>query len=199
MFTRMQKYHKIFLVFVTALIAASFGLGGLIDRLLDPENLEVMGTFQGEGKISKSLFHKAVRDWTVFWRFATYLSPKAKKIQIVKQGESPQQYAYLLYMPNSVWDSIFSLREDVSKLDQELDEQLSHPYKWTSILKGDFDFLGINHLQAYPPRWEELEFYKRLPDKKREKLFQPPSKTDIWNMLMILHQANQWGDRKSVV
>ena len=194
LFTKMQKYQKAFLIFVTALIAVSFGAGTLITRLLDPSNLEVAGTLEkGKVEISGNDFRKTYRDWSRLYRLAMIISPKAKKIQY-KKDESPQDFFRLAFSRHPIWDAIFSLSEAIIGLDKQLDQQLGVSYKWRSLIKGELGFMGFGG-DSYPPAWEEMQFYQNLKQKNKEKALQGFTKKDAWNIIMLSHQAKKMGYR----
>ena len=191
LFTKMQKYQKAFLIFVTALLAVSFGAGTLITRLLDPANLEVAATLEkGKVAISGNQFRKTYRDWSRLYRLAAIISPKAQKIKY-KKGEAPQEFLRLAFSKHSTWDAIFSLSKAVIEIDKKLDQQLGSSYKWRSLIKGELGFMGFGG-DSYPPAWEEIQFYQKLPAAKKEEAL-VFTKKDAWNIIMLLHQAKKWG------
>lgn len=193
MFTQMQKYHKMFLIFVTVLIAASFGMGSIFMNLSNPADNEIVGTFADKkANVTRMEFGSAMERWRSFFKLADFLSVKAQKIQKVLPGEDPKNFRHLFYMDNPVWDSIYSLKETVVLLDQSLDERLNNSMKWKALIDGSMDYL-LPGATVYPPKMEEFEFYYSLPTGEREKAAQSISKNDVWNFLMLLHQAKEWG------
>lgn len=193
MFTQMQKYHKMFLISVTVLIAASFGMGTIFMNLTNPQDNEILGTFADKKiSVSRMQFANSMDRWRSFFKFADFLSPKAQKIQKVVPGEDPKNFRHLFYMENPVWDSIYSLKESIVTLDQRLDERLNNPMKWKALIEGSMDYL-LPGAAVYPPKMEEFEFYYSLNAQDREKAAQGITKNDVWNFLMLLHQAKEWG------
>lgn len=193
MFTRMQKYHKTFLIAITVVIAASFGMGSVFMNLSDARGTATAGTYGTKpSKITQNEYRHAYERWNNFFKFAESISPKAQRIQKVAPGEDPQVYRQLFGMENPVWDAIYSLREEVVALDQKVDEQLNHPMKWKSLLEGTMDFL-LPGAPIYPPRLEELEVYHSLTPQEREKVAKPLTKNNVWTFFLLLAQAKQWG------
>lgn len=183
MFTQMQKYHKAFLIGVTAIIAVSFGMTGAIFGLFDKERMTVAGSFaQGAVEINKQDFAVTHQRWQNYFEFVKLLSPKAEKIKSIQNEESLQQNFRLFYTQSPVWDAIYSLRENVAKLDQKLDEQMGQPEVWNMLLQGQ-----INSMQL------EAQFYISLSPKEREQATSRLSIQDAWNFFMLLHQAKEWG------
>jgi hypothetical protein len=181
MFTKMKQYHRAFLFFVTILIAASFGMGTVCIAVVSREDTEAVATFGGR-KITGQEFREAVRHWHNIFRLADMLSPKAKKITQKEFPDSEEAYLRLLYARNPLWDSIYSLREAVAKLDQELDQELSKPENWRAFLRGSFPMAEM-----------ELQFYFRLPEERRNQIRRVIPQTDLWNMILLYHEGQQWG------
>lgn len=181
MFTRMKKYHRAFLFFVTVLIAASFGMGTVCIAVVSREDTAAVASFTGK-TITGQEFREAMRHWHNIFRLSDMLSPKAKKITQKEFPDSEEAYLRMLYARNPLWDSIYSLREEVSKLDQELDQELGKPETWRAFLRGGFPMAEM-----------ELQFYFRLPEERRNKIRRVIPQTDIWNMILLYNEGKQWG------
>lgn len=194
MFTRMQKYHKAFLIFVTVLITASFGMGSLIMSLANHGDITkwiVFGTSKDtEIQISQNEYTQAQEHWQHIFQLAKLLSIKAQRIQKVRQGEDFKSFQPLFYAPDNVWDLIFSLREDVAKIDQKIDENLSQPMRWQALMEGKLDFLGST---TYPPKMDELDVYYTMSDEERQEIDAPVPESDVLKFLVMELDAKRWG------
>ncbi|HON43736.1 MAG TPA: hypothetical protein P5543_00080 [Planctomycetota bacterium] len=191
MFTRMQKYQKALLISVTVLIAASFGMGSLFMNLADPGEITKWAVFGDKKiKISQNEFRQAREQWHQIFQLARLLSVKSQKIQKIRQGEDFQSFQHLFYVSDNVWDDVYSLREDVAMLDRKLDDRLNNPMKWQALIEGTLDFMGGT---SYPPKMEELDFYYTLPEEERAKVESNLPETDVWNFILMTHEANEWG------
>ncbi len=183
MFTKLQKYHKAFLYFVTALIAVSFGMGGVIFALLDPSNRQIVGSFsKGNVEISKREFNTSWENWQQFFELAKVLSYKSLKIQQIRKDANPEEYRQLLYAKNPIWDAIYSLREDVAKLDQKYNEQIGDPNIWKWIARGYIDPMRI-----------EAAFYQELSEQERADAQRKLVRSDAWTLLMLLQKSKDLG------
>ena len=181
MFTRMQKYHKAFLIFVTVLITASFGMGSLIMSLANHGDITkwiVFGYDEKDTKvpaeqripmvqISQNEYTQAQEHWQHIFQLAKLLSIKAQRIQKIRQGDDFKNFQPLFYAPDNVWDLVFSLREDVNKVDQKVDENLNQPMRWQALMEGKLDFLGST---TYPPKMDELDVYYTMSDEERQEI-----------------------------
>lgn len=207
MFTRMQKYHKAFLIFVTVLIAASFGMGSLFMSLADrgditkvvtlghdPNDPQTQNIPQDQRipfvQISQNEYTQAREQWQHIFQLAKLLSIRAQRIQKVRQGDDFKNFQALFYAPDNVWDLIFSLREDVAKIDQKIDENLSQPMRWQALMEGKLDFLGSS---TYPPKMDELDYYYTMSDEDRQEIESSLPESDILKFLVMELDAKRWG------
>ena len=75
-------------------------------------------------------------------------------------------------------------------LDRKLDDRLNNSMKWQALIEGTLDFMGGT---SYPPKMEELDFYYTLPEEERAKVESNLPETDVWNFILMTHEANEWG------
>lgn len=195
MFTRLQKYHKAFLIGVTVLIAASFGMGTVILSLVSKEDITEVATLSGQ-KITSSEFHGAYGEWNSIYKLALILSPKAKRFKSapeilsqIQTSRSMQERAGILFhnfaFANPVWDTIFSLKEEMARIDYQLSSQIiDNPVRSRQLFGEEIGMIE-----------EELKYYVTLPEKQRDAMRGVLEKRDIWNLLMLYQQAKYAGIR----
>lgn len=206
MFTRMKKYHKAFLIFVTVIIAASFGMGTVCMRLADKEDLQVVATFS-QNNVTGYQFREAKKHWPALFQLAESISPRAKLL-VSKDGfeDSTAIYGFMCarrpemldipYFPQrmremlsprlpayQIWDAIYSLREEVAKVERRFLTKLESPDVRDKLLQGQADVVD-----------EEIRFYQTLGEEERKKLRTTRLEViDAWNMIMLHRQAQEWG------
>lgn len=183
MFRKIRQYEKPIFIVITLVIALSFIPFGIdIDSLVSRKARETVASF-ADANITGQQFQEALVQWYKLFQMSERVSPKAKKILMRDQ---PTDNDYFKYAKHPIWDAIYSLREDVVKLDQKLELWMGEPNRQREVLRGNLNPVEL-----------EYQFYMALPETEREKLRVSSRegetyKQDVLNMLMLLHDAERW-------
>ncbi len=176
MFTKMQKFQKAFLIFITVLLSASFGVASFCTRWTDPRILNAAGTFTAINRTySIEEFEQTVDQWRIIHQVAVRVSPKAQAI--VEPNISEQQQQRLFYARNPLWDTLFSLHSQVAQIDAQFDQQQNNTFQGNEMLL----------------RWQRIQHYISLAEATKEDIRRPLKKEEIWNRLALIEEAKQQG------
>ena len=177
MFTKMQKYHKAFLIAVTVIIATSFGMGSVCMRLANRSQEEVIATFSA-GEIKLGDFREAKNSWDTVFHLAERISTKA--CYLLKRG-------YLKNPPyeSELWDSIYSLREDVVAIEMAAKQEYLNALLNDTVIEGTAQ-------SVYLKRQTSKKYYDGLKDTQKGSLAGPISDKNIYTLMMLLAEAKLW-------
>ncbi|WP_372371287.1 hypothetical protein [Candidatus Uabimicrobium sp. HlEnr_7] len=186
MFTTIEKYQKAFLVFITVLLTAAFGLGGVCFTLFDPSNFTSIASINELDKsYSESQFSVALSQWRGLHRLARKMSPQAKAATANIDRNDYQQYIRFMQgmildqmEAPPIWNQIYMLSSKVQKLDAQIDKQIeSSPTPLTS--------------QQLLQR--RVDAYLNLPEEGKKDAEEPLTDKDVWAILILSEEASSYG------
>ncbi|BBM88155.1 hypothetical protein [Candidatus Uabimicrobium amorphum] len=192
MFTTIEKYQKAFLVFITVLLTAAFGLGGVCFTIFDPSNFTSIASIGELNKsYSQSQFAVAVQHWRGIHRLSRKMSPQAKAAGAQIDRQDYQQYIRFMQgmildqmEAPPIWNQVYMLSNAVQKVDAEIDKQIeSTP----------------NPLTAQEILQRRIDAYLNMSEDNKKRAQEPLTEKDVWKCLILAEEAASHGIQVSNV
>lgn len=192
MFTTIEKYQKAFLVFITVLLTAAFGLGGVCFTIFDPSNFTSIASIGELNKnYSESQFTVALQHWRGLHRLSRKMSPQAKAAGAQIDRQDYQQYIRFMQgmildqmEAPPIWNQIYMLSGGVQQVDAEIDKQIeSTP----------------NPLTAQEILQRRIDAYLNMSEENKKKAQEPLTEKDVWKCLILAEEAASYGIQVSNV